>query len=111
MCPRRPGGTVGRRRRGAATPDAPARRAHRGPAGAETAPDPPRPAPGTISDREREVAELVLDGLTYKQIGEQLFISAKTVEHHIARMRQRLGLGSRGELFARLRILVNSRQG
>ena len=53
----------------------------------------------------------MLAGLTYKQIGEQLFISAKTVEHHMARMRQRLGSGSRGELFARLRILVNSRQG
>ena len=61
---------------------------------------------GAISDREREVAELVLSGLTYKQIGEQLFISAKTVENHVARMRQRLGSGSRGELFAHLRMLV-----
>jgi len=59
-----------------------------------------------LSDREREVAELVLSGLTYKQIGEQLFISAKTVEHHMARIRQRLGSGSRGELFAHLRALV-----
>jgi DNA-binding CsgD family transcriptional regulator len=63
-------------------------------------------ATGAISGREREVAELVLSGLTYKQIGEQLFISAKTVENHVARMRQRLGSGSRGELFAHLRMLV-----
>jgi DNA-binding CsgD family transcriptional regulator len=63
-------------------------------------------AAGSISGREREVAELVLAGLTYKQIGEQLFISAKTVENHVARMRQRLGSGSRGELFAHLRMLV-----
>jgi DNA-binding CsgD family transcriptional regulator len=61
---------------------------------------------GQLSDREREVAALVLEGLTYKQIGEQLFISAKTVEHHVARMRQRLGSGSRGELFAHLRQIV-----
>ena len=61
---------------------------------------------GPLSGREREVAALVLDGLTYKQIGEQLFISAKTVEHHVARMRQRLGSGSRGELFAHLRQIV-----
>jgi DNA-binding CsgD family transcriptional regulator len=61
---------------------------------------------GAISGREREVAELILSGLTYKQIGEQLFISAKTVENHVARMRQRLGSGSRGELFAHLRMLV-----
>ncbi|GAA5124691.1 helix-turn-helix transcriptional regulator [Pseudonocardia adelaidensis] len=67
-------------------------------------------AAGAISGREREVAELVLSGLTYKQIGEQLFISAKTVENHVARMRQRLGSGSRGELFAHLRMLVGDKQ-
>jgi DNA-binding CsgD family transcriptional regulator len=67
-------------------------------------------AVGAISGREREVAELVLSGLTYKQIGEQLFISAKTVENHVARMRQRLGSGSRGELFAHLRMLVGEGQ-
>jgi len=67
---------------------------------------PAESAIGSISGREREVAELVLSGLTYKQIGEQLFISAKTVENHVARMRQRLGSGSRGELFAHLRMLV-----
>ncbi|OLT02599.1 hypothetical protein BJF90_29085 [Pseudonocardia sp. CNS-004] len=61
---------------------------------------------GPLSDREREVAGLVLEGLTYRQIGERLFISAKTVEHHVARMRQRLGSGSRGELFAHLRQIV-----
>lgn len=63
---------------------------------------------GPLSDREREVAALVLEGMTYKQIGEQLFISAKTVEHHVARMRQRLGSGSRGELFAHLRQIVGT---
>ncbi|MGH3611448.1 MAG: LuxR C-terminal-related transcriptional regulator [Pseudonocardia sp.] len=67
--------------------------------------------PGALSDREREVAELVLAGMTYKQIGEQLFISAKTVEHHVSRMRQRLGSGSRGELFAQLRMVVGKSAG
>ena len=52
-----------------------------------------RRATARSASREREVAALVLEGLTYKQIGEQLFISAKTVEHHVARMRQRLGVG------------------
>ncbi len=66
----------------------------------------PDGADGPLSDREREVAGLVLEGLTYRQIGERLFISAKTVEHHVARMRQRLGSGSRGELFAHLRQIV-----
>jgi DNA-binding CsgD family transcriptional regulator len=69
------------------------------------------PGEGPLSDREREVAALVLEGLTYKQIGERLFISAKTVEHHVARMRQRLGSGSRGELFAHLRQIVAPTEG
>jgi len=71
-----------------------------------TEPEPAEPADGALSDREREVAALVLEGQTYKQIGERLFISAKTVEHHVARMRQRLGAQSRGELFTILRRLT-----
>ncbi|HKS47337.1 MAG TPA: LuxR C-terminal-related transcriptional regulator [Amycolatopsis sp.] len=63
----------------------------------------PAPGPARLSDRERQVAELVLAGLTYKQIGDRLFISAKTVEHHMARMRQRLGASSRSELLSELR--------
>jgi DNA-binding CsgD family transcriptional regulator len=62
----------------------------------------------SLSDRERQVAELVVSGLTYKDVGDRLFISAKTVEHHIARMRQRLGASSRSELLSQLRTLVGS---
>lgn len=64
------------------------------------------PAGGRLSGREQEVAVLMLDGLTYKQIGDRLFISAKTVEHHVARMRQRLGCASRSDLLARLRAMA-----
>ncbi|MGH3692718.1 MAG: LuxR C-terminal-related transcriptional regulator [Pseudonocardiaceae bacterium] len=64
-----------------------------------------------LTDREREVAELILTGLTYRQIGERLFISAKTVEHHVARMRQRLDVTSRDELFAQLRVCVEASAG
>jgi DNA-binding CsgD family transcriptional regulator len=63
----------------------------------------------TLSDREREVAELVVSGLTYKQIGEKLFISAKTVEYHVARMRQRLGSDTRSDLLNQLRGLLGNR--
>lgn len=59
-----------------------------------------------LSGRERQVASLVVAGLTYKQIGDRLFISPKTVEHHVARIRQRLDCTSRGDLLARLRELV-----
>ncbi|WP_280212655.1 LuxR C-terminal-related transcriptional regulator [Nocardia cyriacigeorgica] len=60
---------------------------------------------GLLSDRESEVAELVLLGLTYREIGARLYISAKTVEHHVARIRRRLGAGSRSELLAMLRAM------
>ena len=72
------------------------------------APSSAEESPATqLSPREMEVAELLVGGMTYKQIGERLFISAKTVEHHVARIRQRLGSTSRRELLVRLRALVN----
>jgi DNA-binding CsgD family transcriptional regulator len=59
-----------------------------------------------LSERELEVAGLVLDGMTYKQVGDRLFISGKTVEHHMARMRSRLGATSRSDLLAQLRSML-----
>lgn len=76
--------------------------------GAAAAPpgaDPSRPA-ARLSDREREVAELLLQGMPYRDIGAQLFISAKTVEHHVARIRRRLGAESRTEMLSMLRAIL-----
>lgn len=68
---------------------------------------PHRPASGSpLSHREREVAELLLLGMPYRDIGTQLFISAKTVEHHVARIRRRLGAGSRSEMLSMLRAVL-----
>lgn len=67
---------------------------------------PSRSASSRLSDREREVAELLLLGMPYRDIGSQLFISAKTVEHHVARIRRRLGAESRSEMLSMLRALV-----
>jgi DNA-binding CsgD family transcriptional regulator len=69
-------------------------------------PGPTRPASTRLSDREREVAELLLLGMPYRDIGTQLFISAKTVEHHVARIRRRLGAESRSEMLSMLRAMV-----
>ena len=66
----------------------------------------PRGAP-RLSDREREVAELLVHGMPYRDIGAQLFISAKTVEHHVARIRRRLGAGSRSEMLSMLRAMLS----
>ena len=59
-----------------------------------------------LSDREREVAELLLQGMQYRDIGSQLLISAKTVEHHVARIRRRLGAESRSEMLSMLRAIL-----
>jgi DNA-binding CsgD family transcriptional regulator len=61
------------------------------------------PGPSALSEREQEVADFVLDGLTHKEIGAQLFISPKTVEHHVAKIRQKLGASTRAEMLAALR--------
>lgn len=59
--------------------------------------------PAGLSEREVEVARLVLDGLTHKDIGSTLYISPKTVEHHVAHIRQKLGATTRAEFLALLR--------
>jgi DNA-binding CsgD family transcriptional regulator len=74
-------------------------------AGAATPMAPARASAAVLSEREREVAELVLLGLTYREIGARLYISAKTVEHHVARIRRRIGAGSRSELLSMLRAM------
>jgi DNA-binding CsgD family transcriptional regulator len=59
-----------------------------------------------LSEREKEVARLVLEGKTYREIGEAIYISPRTAEHHIARMRRRLGAENRSDLLARLRLAL-----
>ena len=44
--------------------------------------------------------------MPYRDIGSQLFISAKTVEHHVARIRRRLGAESRSEMLSMLRAML-----
>ena len=51
-----------------------------------------------LSEREREVLQLVARGHTYKEIGETLFISAKTVENHVRNILKKLQLNRKQEL-------------
>lgn len=59
-----------------------------------------------LSVREREVGRLLLEGKTYREIGEAIYISPRTAEHHVARMRRRLGAENRSELLVRLRLAL-----
>jgi DNA-binding NarL/FixJ family response regulator len=54
-----------------------------------------------LSSRERQVALLAVDGLTAREIGEQLFISRRTVETHLANVYTKLGVRSKIELARR----------
>lgn len=59
-----------------------------------------RSATGTnpLSDREREVLNLVARGYTYRQVGKELFIAEKTVENHVRNILGKLHLTRRAEL-------------
>jgi DNA-binding NarL/FixJ family response regulator len=61
-----------------------------------------------LSEREQMVAQYIVDGLTHKEIGAQLYISPKTVEHHVAKIRQKLGASTRAEMLAALRSQLAS---
>jgi DNA-binding CsgD family transcriptional regulator len=53
---------------------------------------------GALTQREREVVRLALEGLPAKAIGERLFIGRRTVETHLANAYGKLGVSSRVEL-------------
>lgn len=54
--------------------------------------------PIALTRREREVASLAANGLTGPEIGEQLFLSVRTVNNHLQRAYQKLGIESRAGL-------------
>lgn len=63
------------------------------------------PAPGSrraelLSARERDVLTLLAEGLSNRQIAERLFLSPRTVGHHVSSILHKLGLKSRSEAAA-----------
>jgi DNA-binding CsgD family transcriptional regulator len=70
---------------------------------------PPRPEPNISAEaleasgltvRERQVLDMAIHGLTAKQIGERLFIGRRTVETHLGRACEKLGVRTKRELIA-----------
>jgi DNA-binding NarL/FixJ family response regulator len=55
---------------------------------------------GSLSAREREVADLVAQGHTNKQIASELYLSEKTVESHLSRIFGKLGASKRAQVAA-----------
>ena len=67
----------------------------------------PRPAPPddllpteALTPREREVLGLVMQGLTSREISEQLVLSVRTVESHLSHLYRKTGVHNRAELVA-----------
>jgi non-specific serine/threonine protein kinase len=59
-----------------------------------------------LTRREREVTELIAEGLTNRQIGERLFIAQRTVDTHVGRILAKLGCGNRSQAA----VLIGSRR-
>ena len=55
-----------------------------------------------LSSREREVAQLILDGLTYKAIAARLGVSPNTARTHVALLYKRLGVSNKAQMIAAL---------
>jgi two-component system response regulator NreC len=66
--------------------------------GARLATARPESAPDELSERECEVLRLIALGYTNAEIGEQLYISIRTVESHRAHIQRKLQLFKRAEL-------------
>jgi DNA-binding CsgD family transcriptional regulator len=58
----------------------------------------PVPGWGDLTDTQRMVAELVMDGLTNRDAGARLFLSPHTIDFHLRQIYRRLGVRSRVEL-------------
>ena len=56
---------------------------------------------GSLTGREREIADLVAAGRTNREVAEQLVLSPKTIEAHLRNIYAKLGVRSRVELARR----------
>jgi DNA-binding NarL/FixJ family response regulator len=71
----------------------------RGPAGAN--------AIAGLTQREREVLDLLAGGATNPEIADRLFLSRKTVERHVSNVLAKAGVRNRAELAGRVRAQAN----
>ena len=53
---------------------------------------------GMLAKREAEVAKLIAEGLTNRQVGVRLFISERTVDSHVRSIMNKLGFSNRAQI-------------
>ena len=61
-----------------------------------------------LTNREKEIAKLICEGYTYKQIGEELYIAERTVAKHVQNIFEKVRVSSKMELYHRLEKVINS---
>jgi DNA-binding NarL/FixJ family response regulator len=60
-----------------------------------------------LTEREREVLQLVAEGLSNKEVGARLHLSEKTVKHYMTIVMEKLGVRNRTEAA----LVVRGREG
>jgi DNA-binding CsgD family transcriptional regulator len=60
--------------------------------------------PDALTPSERRVTELAAEGMSNREIAQLLFVTTKTVDNHLGRAYTKLGISSRSELPAALRL-------
>ncbi len=63
-----------------------------------------------LTDQERRILDLIAEGMTNRQIGEQLFLAEKTVKNYVSNVLAKLGMGRRSEAAAYAARLSERRQ-
>jgi DNA-binding CsgD family transcriptional regulator len=61
------------------------------------------PGQESLTERERQVTHLVVQGHTSQEIADELTLSVKTIEYHLRNVFAKLGVGNRRELRRRVR--------
>ena len=54
-----------------------------------------------LNDRQKEILECIFNGMSYKLIGEKLFVSVDTVRYHVKNIYEILHVHSRDELISK----------
>jgi DNA-binding NarL/FixJ family response regulator len=54
----------------------------------------------SLTDQERRILDLIAEGLTNRQIGEQMFLAEKTVKNYVSNVLAKLGMSRRTEAAA-----------
>jgi DNA-binding NarL/FixJ family response regulator len=63
------------------------------------------PEPNSLTARERQIVQLIAEGLSNKEIGTRLFIEVATVKNHVHNILEKLQVKRRDDAVARLRLV------